>query len=252
MLELDHVAQVIEAQSFGLDRLSSEQLDQLKKHQESTMALEQRKNYFKTADHSKTFHGLIIPHIVSVLKSDAKLKSVLNIGCNYGYMDSIMAKQFPQVKFSGIDVNENIKEYNKDLILPNLEFISGYALEKLESNKLAADLVYFSSTATVIRNNELKKYFSILVNKSKYVAISEPIWPLPNKKIIAPHEISVQKSLPAFIQKNPLTSQFGYLCYVHNYKELLQNAGFKITYYNFFKPEFSYLSWVICIGEVKE
>ena len=108
-----------------------------------------------------------------------------------------------------------------------------------------------SSTATVIRNKELKRYLNILSKTSKYVAFSEPIWPLPNNTMINPSSVNVDKSKPAYIQRHPITNEYGYMCYIHNYKSLLLQANFEPIIYKFYNPKFTYLYWVVAIGQNK-
>lgn len=248
--ELIDIAAVIQAQSLP-DRLSPFQLKRLVKQQADTLHIEQRKQSYRTADVDKIFQGISYRAVVSLLKKDRSIKSTLNVGCNYAYMDWLMAKEFTDVDFNAIDVNDDLVEFNSDLKLPNTHFYSGYALEKIESGELKADLIYTSSASTVIRNQELRKYADLIARCAKYYVVSEPLWTLPGGEITDPKTIDPYQSVASYVQREPMTGDFGYLCYNHNYRAIMEDAGFETIEYRFFKPEFGGLYWCVVIGQNK-
>lgn len=233
----------------GRDRLSASQLAMLTKHQDDTMDVEVRKQYFLTSDHTRTLHGIVLPVLEKILKQDSSIKRTLNIGCNYAYMDFVLSKRFPDVMFQGVDVNPGLVELNADLRSANLRVRPGYALELVESGELQADLVYFSSTATVIRAPELQTYLRLLARNAKYVVFSEPIWRGQYGERVVPTDIPVGGSIPIYMQRHPDTEAIGYLCYAHNFRGLLEQAGFEVFNYRAFRPEFATLDWVVAAGQ---
>ncbi len=135
--ELSDVASVIAAQSLS-DRLSPHQFKRLLKQQQDTLHLDQRKKYYRESDPTKIYQGISYEIIRKLILSDPTIASSLNIGCNYAYMDWLLAKQFENVVFRAVDVNPDLVEINSDLKLPNTEFYSGYALELIESGQLTS------------------------------------------------------------------------------------------------------------------
>lgn len=246
--ELTDIASVVHAQALA-DRMSKSQFEQLRRHQTDTLALDIRKRDFRNTETTKSYQGIAYHVIDGLLERDRSVQSVLNIGCNYAYMDWLLAKKYPNVRFCGVDVNVDIPQINADLALPNTEFHSGYALEMLESGALGADLIYMSSTSTVIRNPELRKYLELISKRTKYCLFSEPIWRLPGDELRDPKTIHSQDSLPAFVQRDSLTGNFGYLCWNHNYRGMLEQAGFDVIEYRFYRPEFTQLYWCVALGE---
>jgi hypothetical protein len=246
--ELSDTASVVHAQSLP-DRLSSSQFAQLRRHQTDTLDLELRKKAFRETDPKATFHGIAYRVLEDLLARDKSIRSVLNIGCNYAYMDWLLARKYPSVRFHGIDVNIDVPEINADLKLPNNAFYSGYALEMIENGQLSADAVYMSSTSTVIRHQELAKYAELISQFAKYYLFSEPIWILPGDEIVNPKSLQPLGSIPALVQRHPLTGNYGYLCWIHNYYEILDKAGFEVIDYRFYRPEFSHLYWCVALGE---
>lgn len=249
--ELIDIASVIQAQSLP-DRLSQFQFKRLVKQQADTLHIEQRKEYYRSADIDKIYQGISFRTVSGLIKKDNSIKSVLNIGCNYAYMDWLMAKDFVDVRFNAIDVNHDLVEFNSDLQLPNIEFYSGYALQKLESREIGADLIYTSSASTVMRNQELRKYGELIASCAKYFVISEPLWTLPGGEITDPKTIDPYHSVASYVQREPMTGDFGYLCYNHNYRAIMEDAGFETIEYRFFKPDFGPLYWCVVVGQNKD
>lgn len=246
--ELREIAHVIQLQSLP-DRLSPHQFNRLVKQQEDTLHLDQRKKAFRENEPAKLYQGIAYEIVRKLLQTDRSIRSTLNIGCNYAYMDWLLAKEFEKVTFHAIDVNPGLVEINSDLQRENTRFYPGYALEYLESGKVSADLVYTSSASTVIRNAELRTYLRLIAQKSKYFLLSEPIWALPGGEILDPKTIHPIESVPAYLQREPLTGDFGYLCWNHNYRSIINEAGFDIIEYRFWKPEIGPHHWCVVVGQ---
>ena len=216
------------------------------------MLVEQRKKAFRETDHRQSFHGIAYYAIEDLLAKDKTIRSVLNIGCNYGYMDSLLAKSHLKIQFNGVDVNDDTPQKNADIASSNLRFWAGYALDMLERGEISADLVYLSSTTTVIRNEEIRRYLRILKKTAKYVLFSEPNWPLPGNIITNPGKIPVTESVPAYVQREALTGSYAYLCWNHNYAGLLEAGGFDPIVNRFYRPEFTYLYWCVALGQNRD
>ena len=242
-----HLVQTSRALENGA-RLSPQQFSELQDYQETAMDLEARKKYFHNSDHSKTMHGIAPPMIETILRSDPSVRSVLDIGCNYAYMDYLMAKRFPGLNFYGIDAPHDLEKVNDDLKLPNLTIHSGYALETIE-NGVRADLCYFSSTAATIRTPELKAYLKLMSTFAKYVVFSEPIYQSPDGASENPDKMDPDASLPVFLQVHFASNKRGYLCYAHNYKEIVERSGFSVLHYRVLIPAAAGMHWVQLIGK---
>jgi hypothetical protein len=184
-----------------------------------------------------------------ILDGDTSIRSTLNIGCNYAYMDGQLAVAYPRILFQGVDVNPRLVELNSDLLFDNLKLQPGYALDLLESGSLKADLAYFSSTATAIRMGELKRYLRNLSATAKYAVFSEPFWPTPYGQRLIPTAVSPELSLPVHLQRHSDTQAIGYVCYAHNYRALLEEAGFDVFSYRAYRPDFATLDWVLVAGQ---
>lgn len=252
-LELSRVNYVLRARSPG-NELGIEEIEALGEYQTSTFDLDLRKQYFRKsfADgilETHTLHGLVIPLIKKIINTDKSVSSVVDIGCNYAFIDHLLSKKYPNIEFVGVDVPKAIVSLNADLESENLKVISGYALSLIRAGELKGDIFYFSSTATAIKTAELKNYLGLFSRVAKYVVFNEPLFVLPNGRIVNPDEVSIEESEPISVARGPLNNEYGYLCRAHNYSKLLDISGFDTVHYEVYKPEFTNIYWVRAIGQ---
>lgn len=115
--------------------------------------------------------GLIIPLIEKAIDSD-RPTSILEIGTGNGDVLAFLANKYPNVRFIGVDLS--IKNAREKHNFPNLEFVSGYALDLLARGQIKADIVFGTSTFVVFAPLELRGYFAAMKSASR-VIISDPI-----------------------------------------------------------------------------
>lgn len=151
------------------------------------------------------------------------IKSVANIGARVDIVSSYLAQKYPDISFISVDLQPNLAKHNSLLpSSPNWTFMSGYALDLLETGELAPDVILFSSTSVLFRNKELDQYFAAFSKVTKYIVFNEPWGPSAKRfslrGITRPEEI------------NPSRSEIGgYYCnYKHNYISKLKDNGFVI------------------------
>lgn len=234
---LDRQAYVQKARSPG-SRVTESEMQELASFMLDVQDLPMRRSYFEGRPINETFQGLSLPLIDWVLSFDKNISSVLNIGAHYGYCDHVVAQRYPNVSFLSVDFAPNLREFNKEFIRPNLDFKTGYALDLLESENVRADVVMMSSTATVIKNSEVKRYLQNVAKMGSYMVFNEPLYNLPGNAVIDPQTVSVDESVPAF-QYRMHDGRLGSLCYTHNYRALVEQAGMEVLYYKVFKPSFT-------------
>jgi hypothetical protein len=210
--------------------------------------LERRRDYFATTDITRTFQGQMIPLIEKIIAADPSVKKVVNIGAHYAYADSVLAQRFPEVDFLSVDFAANLAEFNAEFIRPNLQFRPGYAMKMLLENALDADVFFMSSTCVVIQHHELQAYFDEFFKRARYVALNEPIYVAPGGLILDPQSLRADESRPVF-QYVDFEGDPGSLCYVHPYRKMLEQSGFKVPYYHAFQPDFSDLRLVQLIAQ---
>ncbi|MFN7023976.1 MAG: hypothetical protein ACK4QP_05555 [Pseudorhizobium sp.] len=179
----------------------------------------------------------VTPLIRKVLDSDASVRTILNIGVKIAYFDAILAQDYPDRQFVGVDFMRRVDEFNSRYHQPNRKLLSGYAREMLEQDELRGDLVFFSSTAVIIRNEELRKNLQLIRRHGKYVVFNEPMYTFPGSRdIVDPNRVPVDHSyllatpdIPPGYDAPPPENRS--LVFVHNYAAMVEEAGFEVIHY---------------------
>jgi hypothetical protein len=226
-----------------------EDIEHLRKYMLDVQDRELRREYFRGTPIERTFQGLILPLVAKVLESDAAVASVANIGVSYAHIDGLLARTYPSVRFTCVDFAVNLAEYNAEFARENLEFRSGYAMEMLEEGTLRADVMLMSSAAYEIKNAEVRRYFELFAqNAVKYVVLNDPIYPMPGGAIVDPADVPLEESRPVHSIQGVGMHRHGPLARVHNYRKMLEAAGFEVIHYHVFRPAFTDLRMINVIA----
>jgi hypothetical protein len=232
---------------FG--RMSDQERREVEEYLAEVKDQKLRSEYFRTADFSRTLQSLLFDVTDGVLTKFPTLKSVVNIGAFFAYVDHRLAVAHPNLSFTAVDLVPGMAQFNAENAAPNLSFVSGYALDMFEAGQLPADVVTFSATAAEIKNRELREYMRVIAKSTKYLILSEPIYALPGSRICDPGSVSLEKSVPAYIQPDSLPHRRGPIAYVHNYRAMLEASGYKVLHYHARKLSFSELRWVDIVAQ---
>jgi hypothetical protein len=217
------------------DRLSPEELAETVAFQVAVEDLPFRRGHFRDTPLHLTIQGQAVPLVEAIIRQDRGVRSVMDIGVRYAYIDALLAAKFPDVEFVGIDFMPNLRELNADFTQANLRFVTGYALELLEQDRLRADVAVMVDTALTINNLELRRYFRLLAERTRYVVIDDPLHRSPGGGVEDPLSLDVGRSLPVYTPPVKITTLPGPLCYRHNYKAMLEEAGFDVMHYKVFR-----------------
>jgi hypothetical protein len=245
---VENRANVMRARSPGA-RLVPEQIEHLRKYMLDVQDRDIRREYFRATPIERTFQGLILPLVAEVLEGDPSISSVMNVGVSYAHIDGLLARTYPAVRFTCVDFATNLADYNAEFARENLEFRSGYAMEMMESGELRADVMLMSSAAYEIKNAEVRRYFELFAkNGGRYVVLNDPIYPLPGGAIVDPDDVSLDESRPVHSLQGVGVHRHGPLARVHNYRKMLEAAGFEVIHYHVFRPQFTDLRMANVIG----
>jgi hypothetical protein len=240
---------VLHARSPG-DSLTRYEMDKLASYMLDVQDRDIRREYFRTTPLERTFQGLVVPLVEQVVAADPSVAALANIGGNYAYIDSFLAARHPRVRFTCVDFSRNFAEYNAELARPNLDLRSGYAMQMLEAGELRADVFLFSSAAYEIKNAEVRRYFREFARAgARYVILNEPIYPMPGGAIVDPQSVPVDASVPVKSLAGFGAHRHGPLARVHNYRAMLEEAGFEMLHYHAFRPAFTDLRMVNVIAK---
>jgi hypothetical protein len=232
-------------------RLSSAQVQELTAYLDQVKDLEIRRDHFARTAIDKTFGGIAVALAKSVLDR-FPIKTAINIGAYYAFIDHVLARQYPDVKFVAVDFIDEYERYNAEFALPNLSFVCGYPIELMESGTLHADLVIFSATAAEIMNPELRRYLDLLRQNTKYLILSEPLYNMPDGSVVDPKTVSLTSSIAAYAQPDYLPHLKGPVAHIHNYWSILQESGFKILHYRVYKPDFTDIRWIEIVATIND
>jgi hypothetical protein len=207
------------------DQLTGEQIDEIVAYQTHVYSTP-RSRHFEENPVEETIQGQAIPMIESILDRDPAVRSVLNIGARYAYVDHVLACHHPEITFTCVDFGEKFIEVNRSLDRDNIRFIDGYALTLLEKGEITGDIAFFSSTAVLINNRELRRYMRALAKDTRYVVINEPIIAPVNGAVVDPSRLPLDRQIPTADR-----------CLIHNYRAIAEEAGFEVLHYHLFPYE---------------
>ena len=155
------------------------------------------------------------------------ISHVVNVGCRVDVILAYLAAKFPEVRFTSVDVQENLEQHN--CWLPksdNWELRSGYALELFESGALSADMAIFTSTACWFSNAELRNYIGAM--KARFLHFNEPFTLPVGQMSFASGPDGIDPSASWISAHTPIMAG-GILYFVHNYKRILEDYGYRVT-----------------------
>jgi len=219
------------------DRLSNEEIE-MWSNVNSDLAVrnaerQRRRALFAVTPIENTIYGMVVNPIEKLLDhAPESIRSVLEVGVYIGNVLDALAQRYPNIEFSGIDLLKATKELNSDFVRPNFRVLTGYALDMLEREEVYGDVVFFNGTATRFRVREMTRYFRAIAKRGRYVVISEPLIHLPGGHVIDPARLPLDRSVPTSLSSEEWPPQ-----YVHNYKGLAEEVGFKILHYRIYEPD---------------
>ena len=155
-------------------------------------------------------------------KIDPAIRQVVNFGVFCGNPDYGLALRFPDVTFVGVDREIRTKKLN-DLAYraPNLHFIAADILEVVAdlANKSRPSLLYHARTATMCYPEYLRTLYRTCAAASvDYIALWE--------------SQAISRSTLRFQDFDAMSEDaipFGGQTLIHNYKKLLEEAGYEIV-----------------------
>jgi SAM-dependent methyltransferase len=122
---------------------------------------------------------LLLPEVREAIEMERRLNpnkdiTVLEIGTGNGDVTNLLAENYPEVNMVGVDFDISVAK-NK-YTRYNLRFIEFYILDDLENGGIHPDIIFASSTFTVVTPAELVRYAKALKsNGVRSVIISDPL-----------------------------------------------------------------------------
>lgn len=171
-------------------------------------------------DLSSQQRGKILPLLREKLTESSNIQlTVVELGIGNGDVIASLASEFPQHNFIGVDfsIATALKKHGQ---ISNLQFKNGYVIDLLEKSQLKGDVLYASSTLTLMLPKELAEFVKLLRQAGfSEIVSSEPTW-------------------GPYSQENSSSQDSYYMddgCWFHNYCGYFANAGFHTDRFSFFK-----------------
>jgi hypothetical protein len=227
MLRLNEAYAVWMARSPG-DRLSDQEIA---RYSNDVTYSKPSPEFIANPDLTGDVHNRILPTLARIIEGDNSVRSVLDVGVYNGWLDYYLARQYPHIRFIGVDFWKDLEQANAGMLPDNRTIITGYPLDIIEDRKADADLTFFFSTGVRIKNAELRRYLRSL--RSKYVIFNEPNFPLPSGEILDPDQIDPKTSTP-MIQYPVFSGDVagGYPpALMHNFRAILAEEGYSVLHY---------------------
>lgn len=174
---------------------------------------------FKEKSESKKLYK----HMFKVLKDlcyENKVSSVVNFGVSYAYIDHKLAKEFPEIKFYGIERTKAAKLYNQAFLPPlnNLEIIESDIFKALEKLNLKDSILFTSRTLLLLPSSFILKLYKFAKkNKIRWIVGFEH------------YGVSRQtRNSYKFSYENQKSVIYKDFMYIHNYPNIIETAGYDL------------------------
>jgi hypothetical protein len=162
--------------------------------------------------------------IISELLLSNDVDKFVNFGVCYAYVDSLLAKQFPNVKFSGVDRSLLTKRYNEFIFgtSSNLSFEATDIRSFLSKEKAKNGIFFHARTATYVAKPILEDiYASARENGYRFIVGFEPFG--ISRITARPYDFSTSDQ-----------DSVAYLhdMIIHNYPAILDKHGYQLVHVN--------------------
>ena len=164
-----------------------------------------------------------------------------NFGVCYAYIDSILSKKFPNIQFTGIDLSEHNKSFNKIEFgeIENLSILSGDVFKEFSQNNYDGAALFHSRTLVLLPRSFIQNLLSAAYNAGfRWIVGFEQ------------HGLSEETRKPYTFDLSEKPSVYWRdRMYIHNYLGLAHSAGFNICSAEQFKtghssPDYRFLKYI--------
>lgn len=154
------------------------------------------------------------------LLKNGGIRKVFNFGVCYAYIDSVLAREFPDVEFWGIDLSPHVKAFNDCEFshIENLKIFTGDMFKIFEKNDFSDCVLIHSRTLVLLPSSFIDKLYCFAYKSGfKYIYGFEQ------------HGLSEETRSPfTFDLENRPSIYWRDRMYVHNYLGIANKCGFDI------------------------
>ena len=171
-------------------------------------------------------------HVIATasdLINDFEISKFFNLGVCYPYIDSELAKKFPETSFIGIERTEILPMLNNHFFKhhQNLESISGDLFEYLSNKNFQNSIFFHARTLTLMSKSFVERVYKSAA-KSEFSII------FGNEQV----GVSRSTGLPYCFSFTDQPSQiYRKRMFMHNYPAILENCGYQLIHATLLKTE---------------
>lgn len=180
-----------------------------------------QKNFENIKSESPALYKEAIKILRDIFQKDPEAKAMLDFGVAYGHMNSVLAKDFQDRKFIGVDRSPFVKLYNDICFsnLQNLSFHAGDIFDLLSSNsELKNGLLFHARTMVCMPPRFAKKLYKAAFDASV-------------RYIVGFEQVGVSRQTDRFYEFSDVPKEsvfFRDFMYIHNYPGILKECGYAI------------------------
>jgi hypothetical protein len=161
-----------------------------------------------------------IPAMRRLLAENQDIPSFVDFGVSYAHLDSIIAAEFPNIVFYGVDRSPQTKTFNERYFsdIPNIQFHAADIMDFMTDMPLSGGVLFHMRTLTLLPPAFIQTLYAKARQAGiRYVVGMECIG--VSRQTNQPYRFSDQPQ-PSILFRNSL--------YLHNYPGLLYEAGYQV------------------------
>jgi hypothetical protein len=162
--------------------------------------------------------------IVGEVLRTKNVDKFVNFGVSYAYVDDILARQFPDVKFVGVDRSMKTKRYNEFIFgsRPNLHFEAMDIRSFLTVDRAENGVFFHARTATYVARPILEEIYAAARGSGYRIVVGfEPF---------GMSRVTGEACEFSLTEKESLA--YLYTMIVHNYPEVIRKQGYELLHLN--------------------
>lgn len=174
---------------------------------------------FQGPSESKALYAHITAEGSSLLEATAS-PCFLNFGISFAYIDAALAAKFPNVQFFGIERTDAAKLYNAAFIdRENLTVLSGDVFDLLANRRFDGGVFFHTRTLLLLPETFVRKLYAAVRAAGFHYIFGVEQFGI-SRQTLQPYEFSLEPRDTVVYR--------GFM-FIHNYPNLLRDAGFELT-----------------------